>query len=194
METENKTLILLSGGLDSVTLLYDIRSRKAADKITCLIFDYKQRHAQELMWAKEHAKRCGVIFITMELPQLGGLTEQSWIVPNRNACFISVGVNVACQIGARELVIGCNSDDAESFPDCRKEFLDAMGIAVRAAGYDVEICAPFLNRSKYEIGKLANKFLIKSNEIWTCYAPKESKPCGECPACNKLKTANICTQ
>jgi len=89
-----KTIIhLLSGGLDSVTMLYDLKQQ--GHNIHCLLFDYKQRHAQELLWAKEHATRCGVLYTTMELPQLGGLTEQSWIVPNRNAVFLSVAGNVA---------------------------------------------------------------------------------------------------
>jgi len=56
-------------------------------------------------------------FPRMELPQLGGLTEQSWIVPNRNAIFLSVAVNVACQAGADTVTIGCNKADAEYFPD-----------------------------------------------------------------------------
>ena len=64
-----KTIIhLLSGGLDSVTMLYDLTNQ--GHKVHCLLFDYKQRHAQELQWAKTHATRCDVQYITMELPQL----------------------------------------------------------------------------------------------------------------------------
>lgn len=183
-----KTIIhLLSGGLDSVTMLYDPTNQ--GHSVHCLLFDYKQRHAQELQFAITHAQKCGVLWTRMELPQLGGLTEQSWIVPNRNAIFLSVAVNVACQAGADTVTIGCNKADAEYFPDCRKHFLDAMNAAVKSAGYDVEICAPYLDKSKAWIARLASDFRILPESIWTCYQPTENGPCGVCPACKKLKLA-----
>ena len=183
-----KTIIhLLSGGLDSTTMLYDLQAQ--GHKLHCLLFDYKQRHAQELLWAKEHASRLGVLYTTMELPQLGGLTEQSWIVPNRNAIFLSVAVNVACQAGADTVTIGGNSEDAGYFPDCREPFIKAMNEAVKAAGYDVEICAPYLQRSKSWIARLASDLKVKANTIWTCYQPTPQGACGKCPACEKLAAA-----
>ena len=182
-----KTIIhLLSGGLDSVTMLYDLKAQ--GHSVHALLFDYQQRHKQELLWAKQHASRLGVLFTTMDLPALGGLNEQSWIVPNRNAVFLSVAVNVAHSAGADTVTIGCNADDAENFPDCRKEFLDAMNAAVCAAGYDVEICAPYIDKRKWEIGDLARQFGIQKANVWTCYRGG-SEPCGECPACQKLREA-----
>lgn len=185
-----KTIIhLLSGGLDSVIMLYDLKAQ--GHSIHCLLFDYRQRHKQELLWAKQHASRCGVLYTTIELPDLGGLTEQSWIVPNRNAIFLSVAVNVACKAGADTVTIGCNADDADYFPDCRKLFLDAMNAAVKSAGYNVEICAPYLDKSKNWIGVRAKMIGVSASEIWTCYKGGE-KPCGECPACEKLVIAMKC--
>lgn len=182
-----KTIIhLLSGGLDSTTMLYDLKQQN--HQIHCLLFDYRQRHKQELLWAKHHALRLGVGFTVMDLPELGGLTEQSWIVPNRNATFLSIAVNVACRASAEAVTIGCNLDDAEMFPDCRKEFLDAMNKAVLAAGYNVEICAPYIGKRKWEIGALAKEMGVALNTIWTCYNGG-IKPCGECPACKKLNLA-----
>lgn len=182
-----KTIIhLLSGGLDSVTMLYDLKAE--GHFIHCLLFDYQQRHKQELQWAITHARRCDVLWTTMELPELGGLTEQSWIVPNRNAVFLSVAVNVAVQAGADTVTIGCNAEDADYFPDCRKAFLDAMNVAVRAAGYNVEICAPYLDWPKWKIGGLAREMGIQPNEIWTCYNGGDT-PCDKCPACEKLRGA-----
>lgn len=181
-----KIIHLLSGGLDSVTLLYDLQQQGHA--LHCLIFDYHQRHKQEMLWANEHAARLRVLYTTMELPDLGGLTEQSWIVPNRNAIFLSVAVNLACQQGAEAVSIGCNSEDAEYFPDCRKEFLDAMNSAVKAAGYNVQIIAPYLEKPKAYIGGLARNLGIKPHELWTCYVGGE-KPCGKCPACVKFGKA-----
>lgn len=182
-----KTIIhLMSGGLDSTTLLYDLKQQ--GHLIHCLLFDYRQRHKQELLWAKHHCLRMGVQFTVMDLPELGGLTEQSWIVPNRNATFLSVAVNLACRAKAEAVTIGCNLDDAEMFPDCRPVFIEAMNKAVQAAGYDVEICAPYLQKRKWEIGAIAKDLGVAFDSIWTCYQGGQ-KPCGECPACQKLKLA-----
>lgn len=182
-----KTIIhLLSGGLDSVTMLYDLKQQGHA--IHCLLFDYKQRHIQEIEWAKQHAVRCSCLHTIIHLPELGGLTEQSWIVPNRNAIFLSLAVNMAVQAGADTVTIGFNADDSDYFPDCRRLFLYQMNAAVRAAGYGVEICAPYLEKRKWEIGALAQELGVTPNEIWSCYHGGE-KPCGECPACVKLRGA-----
>lgn len=182
-----KTIIhLLSGGLDSVTLLY--RLHEQGHKIHCALFDYKQQHAQELTFAKLHCHRLGLLFTTLELPALGGLTEGSWIVPNRNAVLLSMAVNLAVKANANTVTIGCNADDAEMFPDCRKPFLDAMNAAIKAAGYEVEICAPFLDWRKWKIGGLAQEIGIRTHEIWSCYVGG-AKPCGQCPACQKLNAA-----
>lgn len=178
---------LLSGGLDSVTMLYDLAAQGHA--VHCLLFDYHQRHVQELLWAKQHAQRLGVLYTVLELPELGGLTEQSWIVPNRNAIFLSVAVNFACKVpNADTVTIGCNKDDADYFPDCRRGFIEAMNAAVKSAGYSVTIEAPYLDKLKWEIGALAQEFGVHPNEIWTCYHGGE-KPCGSCPACLKANVA-----
>lgn len=182
-----KTIIhLLSGGLDSVTMLYDLQ--KQGHSVHCLMFDYRQRHRQELQFGINHARRAGVLWTTMELPALGGMNEQSWIVPNRNAVFLSCAVNVAAGAGADTVTIGCNSDDADYFPDCRPEFLAAMNTATRLAGYDVEICAPYLKKTKQEIGRLARELGVTADGVWTCYLGGE-RPCGTCPACLKLRIA-----
>jgi 7-cyano-7-deazaguanine synthase len=153
-----------------------------------LLFDYQQRHKQELQLAITHARRCDVLWTTIELPDLGGLTEQSWIVPNRNAVFLTVAVNLACKAGADTVTIGCNADDADYFPDCRRAFLDSINATVRAAGYNVEICAPYIDKSKAWIARLAQTFHIRQDETWTCYNGGE-KPCGECLACKQLQIA-----
>lgn len=182
-----KTIIhLLSGGLDSVTLLWQLKSE--GHNIHCLMFDYGQRHVQELLFAKAHCHRHGLLFTTISLPSLGGLNETSWVVPNRNAIFLSLAVNKAIEAKADTVTIGCNADDAEMFPDCRREFIDAQNAAVKAAGYDIEICAPYLDKSKWWIGGLAQEIGVPLHEIWSCYKGG-AKPCGECPACMKLKAA-----
>lgn len=182
-----KTIVhLLSGGLDSVTLLYDLHNQ--GHLVHCLLVDYKQRHVQELEFAKLQCRRLGVRFTRIELPRLGGMNDTDWVVPNRNAILISMAVNTALQMKAETVTIGCNADDAEMFPDCRPEFLSAINAVVRAAGYDVEVCAPYVEWPKWKIGGHARNIGVPVNEVWTCYRGGE-KPCGSCPACEKLKIA-----
>lgn len=177
---------LLSGGLDSVTMLYDLKAQ--GHSVHCLLFHYKQSHVKELDFAVYHANRLGVLWTMVELPPLGGLTKENWIVPNRNAIFLSLAVNYAIKAKADTVTIGCNKDDADYFPDCRNRFLDAMNAAVIAAEYSVEICAPYLNRPKWWIVGMAQDMRIPMRQLWTCYHGSE-KPCGECPACRKLQEA-----
>lgn len=177
---------LLSGGLDSVTMLYDLREQ--GHKVHCLLFDYGQPHRQELGFARMHCMSIGEPFSEIKLPPLGGLTDESWIVPNRNAVLISHAVSLAVRSNAGTVTIGCNADDAENFPDCRKAFLDAMNGAVRVAGYSVEICAPFLEVPKWQVVAKARILGVELWKTWTCYRGGDV-PCGKCPSCEKLRAA-----
>lgn len=177
---------LLSGGLDSVTLLYDLYGQQKS--VHCVLFDYKQQHVQELIWARHHCRRLKVPYSTIELPSLGGLTDENWVVPFRNPIMLSLAVNKAIELDARTVTIACNMDDRDQFPDCRWEVMDALNHAVRLSGYYVEITAPYLEMTKAEIVKIAKKIGIPFNEIWTCYRGG-IKPCGKCPACKKLEAA-----
>jgi len=182
-----KTIIhLLSGGLDSVTMLYDLHGQ--GHKVHCLLCDYQQKHVQELQFAKLHCHRLKLMFTTMTLPAFGGLTDESWIVPNRNAIMLSLAVNLAVRAGANTVTIGCNSDDADAFPDCRPDFIGAFKKMIGEAGLSVEVCAPYLFRPKSWIANLAREIGVPTNEIWTCYRGG-LEPCGTCPACVKLKAA-----
>lgn len=156
--------------------------------ITALSVNYHQPHVQEIEWARWHARRLNIIHHTIEIPELGGLTKESWIVPNRNAILLSLAVNMAIIAKADTVTIGCNADDADYFPDCRAGFICTMNEAVISAGYEIEICAPFIDWPKWKIGALAKEMGIKVSEIWSCYEGG-AKPCGKCPACLKLEAA-----
>tara|TARA_R110000868_G_scaffold302679_2_gene563231 strand:- start:5918 stop:6469 length:552 start_codon:yes stop_codon:yes gene_type:complete len=178
-----KVIHLLSGGLDSVTMLYELNENHK--KIHALLINYNQKHQKELYYAKQHCENLEIDYTEMEIPALNGLTEGKWIVPNRNAIFISLAVNVAAQMGYDTITIGCNADDNESFPDCRAEFIDSMNEAIKSAGYKIIVCAPYLTSKKSEIMKAAKRHGLTKKDIWTCYRG-EQKPCGKCPACKKL--------
>lgn len=177
---------LLSGGLDSVTLLYDLHTK--GHSVHCLLVDYKQKHIKELTFAKGHCRRLGVMFTTIELPELGGLTDENWIVPNRNAILLSLAVNLAVKAKADTVTIGCNKEDEVAFPDCRQAFIQMFNTMLCTAEVQVEVCAPFLDWPKCKIAGLANELGVPKHEIWTCYRGGD-KPCMECLACWKLELA-----
>lgn len=184
---QHKTIIhLLSGGLDSVTMLYDLK--RQGHGVHAILFDYHQRHAQELQFAKTHADRLGVMRTTLQLPDLKGLTEEDWVVPFRNPIMLALAVNVAVHAKADTITIGCNRDDQKDFPDTRWEVFDAMNHAIKLSGYNIEICAPYLDWPKQKIAKMARELGIDLNETWTCYIGG-NKPCGKCPACVKFEAA-----
>lgn len=167
-------------------MLYDLHAQ--GHKIHCVLFHYEQRHAKELDYAKRHCQRLNVLFTVLVLPQLRGseLTDGigGVIVPNRNAIMLSHAVNLAVAAGADCVTYACNQDDDEVFPDCRKAFVDAMNVLVKAAGYNVEICAPYLDKRKWFIGGLGREMGVPLEDTWSCYRSGK-EPCGECPACLK---------
>jgi 7-cyano-7-deazaguanine synthase len=177
---------LLSGGLDSVTMLQYLCD--IGHSVHCLLADYGQPHVKELEFARRSVSRLSLLKTEVKLPGLGGLTKASWIVPNRNAILLSVAANIAVQAQADTVTIGCNADDAAQFPDCRPEFLDSYNDTLRQAGIQVEVCAPFLHYSKAKIGGMARDLGITRKDVWTCYLGGV-EPCGDCPACVKLKVA-----
>lgn len=184
-----KTIVhLLSGGLDSVTLLHDLKDQ--GHNVHCLLFDYKQKHAQELTFAKWHCHRRGILFTTIELPPLGGLNDECWIVPNRNAILLSLAANLAVKVGADTVTIGCNKEDEAGFPDCRMAFLQTFNTMLMTAEIHVEVCAPYLDWPKSKIARFASDMGITPDQIWTCYRGG-AKPCGNCPACKKLTAAQL---
>ena len=147
-----KTVLLLSGGLDSVVLLHWLLGEGETGH--CVLFDYKQRHVQELLFAKAACKRMNVLYTTIELPELRGsaLTDgksDSVVVPFRNPVMLSVAVNVAVAMGYESVAIGCNQDDQANFPDCRWAVMDALNHAIKLSGYSVQIRAPFIERAKW---------------------------------------------
>lgn len=183
---------LLSGGLDSTVMLYDLQVQGC--RLHCLLFDYGQQHAKrELEFARHHAYRLGVEFTTITLPErLRGskLTAcgESWVVPFRNPILLSLAVNLAVSAQADNVTIACNADDAADFPDCRWAAIDALNHAIKISGYSVEIAAPYINKPKWQIGDLGRQLGVDMDATWSCYAGGEV-PCGVCPACQKRTLA-----
>jgi 7-cyano-7-deazaguanine synthase len=188
-----KTIIhLLSGGLDSVVMLHDLASQ--GHMVHCALFRYGQNHEQELTFAKGHCRKLNVQFTAVDLPRLRGssLTGDSGsvVVPNRNAIMLSVAVNLAFAAKAEAVTFASNLDDASGFPDCRPEFVSAFNAAVKAAGIEVEVCAPYINLTKRQIVDIGRRLGVQLWDTWSCYTGG-STPCGRCAACMKREQALV---
>jgi len=199
-----KAVILLSGGLDSATVLY--YAKKKGLKTYCITFQYGQRHKKEVNFAKALAvktnsdwklldisfpwKGSSLIDKNISLPKRkgAGYDIPNTYVPGRNIIFLSYAVSYAEAIGAKTIFIGANQIDYSGYPDCRGSFLQAFSNAIKKGtragvkGNTIKIEAPLLDKNKKEIVKLAAKLKVPFKYTWSCY--KGAKfPCGECDSC-----------
>lgn len=204
-----KAVILLSGGLDSSTVLYQAR----ADGCECyaISFDYQQRHRRELQSAISVAQSVGVVqhqivnfdlrlwggsALTDEaiaLPQARSLDEMSQsipvtYVPARNTIFLSFALGYAETIGAQRVYIGVNALDYSGYPDCRPDYIQAMQEVFRLGtkqgreGQPIDIIAPLINLKKTEIIQIGNQLGVPWELTWSCYAGGD-QACGVCDSC-----------
>ncbi len=209
MTTRKKAVVLLSGGLDSSTVLYQAK----ADGCECyaLSFDYHQRHRRELGSAKLVAQSARIVdhqIVSFDLRRWGGsaltdeqielprdrtLAEMSshipvTYVPARNTIFLSFALAYAETISANFVYIGVNALDYSGYPDCRPDYIQAMQEVFRLGtkqgreGQAIAIVSPLLELKKTEIIQLGNQLGVPWEETWSCYAGDELA-CGQCDAC-----------
>lgn len=203
-----KAVILLSGGLDSSTVLY--QAKFEGHECYAISFDYQQRHQQELKSAKAIALSAGVVnhqLVSFDLRALGGsaltddridlprrsVTEMSQdipvtYVPARNTIFLSFALAYGEIIGAERVYIGVNALDYAGYPDCRPDYIEAMQSVFRLGtkqgreGQAVAIVTPLIDLRKTEIIQLGNKLRVPWEKTWSCYAGGDLA-CGACDSC-----------
>ena len=202
-----KAVVLLSGGLDSATILYI--AKDLGYELHALSFDYGQRHVRELESAKAIGKKAGVVshqVISLGISQWGGssLTDMSQelkkgdidsesipdtYVPARNMIFLSVAASMAEAIGAQDIFIGVSQLDYSGYVDCRAEFIDAMEAAINKGTVcaveddrPIKLHTPLINMTKSEEVILGDKLGVDYSITWSCYEGG-AKPCGECDSC-----------
>lgn len=194
------SVIIISGGMDSVTLLYDRKDEIAIG----ISFDYGSKHnAKEIPFAALHCKRLGIEHIVIPL---GFMTKyftssllqggedipeghyddenmKSTVVPFRNGIMLSIAAGVAESHGLKNVLIANHGGDHSIYPDCRPEFIDAMNKATIAGTYlDINIVAPYTNISKADIARRGLQMGINYDETWSCYKG-DDEPCGKCGTC-----------
>lgn len=175
-----KTLVLLSGGLDSAVVLAAIEPKKAA-----IGFDYGQPHRIELERAQHIADHCGVPFEVVRLPAMPLVNDV--VFAGRNLVFAAFAIAHAQANGFGTIAVGCNASDWQRFPDCRPPFWRAMQTC--GAAYGVQIAAPLLHLSKREVVEAACKLDVPIELTWSCYSPRGGEPCGGCLACTTRQEA-----
>lgn len=182
-QSENKTIVLLSGGLDSSTLLALFVN--ASECHLALGFDYGQPHHIELKRAALIAKHFNIPFEIVRLPHLPKVNDV--VFAGRNMVFISHAIAFAQARGFHRVAAGPNAGDWQQFPDCRPDFW--RQIAICAEAYGVQVVTPFIHARKSDIVKQARLLKVPIELTWSCYDPQGEEPCGKCLACKVRKEA-----
>lgn len=200
------SVIIVSGGMDSVTLLYEMKDRIALG----VSFDYGSNHnAREIAFAGLHCERLGIRHIVIRLDFMcryfkssllegaGAVPEghydddnmRSTVVPFRNGIMLSVAAGIAESNGLRYLMIANHGGDHAIYPDCRPEFIRAMSDATKFGTYPgIEIIAPYTGMTKSDIARKGKALGISYAETWSCYKGGD-RHCGRCGTCVERKEA-----
>jgi 7-cyano-7-deazaguanine synthase len=204
-----RAVVLLSGGLDSATVLAIARSE--GYEVHALTVEYGQRHDDELAAAKRVAKRLGAAshqLASASLRAFGGsaLTDDIDVpkgspqdpvgagipvtyVPARNTVLLSLALAYAESIGAHDLFIGVNAVDYSGYPDCRPAFVEAferlanVATKIGVEGETIRVNAPLMELSKADIIRRGLSLGVDYGLTLSCYDPVGGRACGGCDAC-----------
>ena len=199
-------LIVVSGGMDSITLLHEYKYEIAL----AVTFDYGSNHAnKEIPMAKLHCERLGIKHIIIPLafvrdyfkssllegadaiPEGHYATEnmKSTVVPFRNGIMLAIACGIAESNGLKKVMIANHAGDHAIYPDCRTEFITAMSVAMNIGTYEgISIVAPYSDITKTDIACHGKALGLNYAETWSCYKGGE-KHCGKCGTCVERKEA-----
>lgn len=203
---KKNSVIIVSGGMDSITLLYDHKDEIALG----ISFDYGSNHnAREIPFAKMHCECLGIKHITINLDFMhqyfksslldgadaipeGHYADdnmKSTVVPFRNGIMLSIAIGIAESNNLDQVFIANHGGDHTIYPDCRPEFIKAIDSAANAGTYNnVKVIAPYTQITKSDIARIGKKLGIDYTETWSCYKGGEIH-CGKCGTCVERKEA-----
>ncbi|MBO7140841.1 MAG: 7-cyano-7-deazaguanine synthase QueC [Prevotella sp.] len=200
------SILILSGGMDSTTLLYDFQERIAL----AISFDYGSKHNdREIAFAREHCQKLGIEHLVIPLHFMaqyfqssllqGGddIPEGSYdnenmkstVVPFRNGIMLSVAVGMAESRGLKAVMMANHGGDHAIYPDCRPEFVEAFDRAAQAGTYEgVRLVSPYTNWTKADIARRGKELGIDYSRTWSCYKGGD-RHCGRCGTCVERREA-----
>lgn len=203
---EKDALLVLSGGMDSVTMLYDYVDRIAV----AVNFNYGSNHnAREAECARAHCAALGVELVEIDLGFIGShfkssLLEgadaipvggyddtnmRSTVVPFRNGIMLAVAAGLAESRGLKAVMLANHSGDHAIYPDCRPEFVDAMDRAITAGTYEgLRLLAPYTLLTKAQIASRGRGLGVDYSKTYSCYKGGE-RHCGRCGTCVERREA-----
>lgn len=210
-----RAMVLLSGGVDSTTLLFHVTRTLGIEEVEAVSFHYGQKHARELAMARHQAAAAGVaVHHEIDLAFLGPLTaarsaltgpdvavpdlsalspeqrrQPPTYVPHRNLLLLSIAAAAAEGAGIQDVYYGAQAQDEYGYWDCTTAFVaglnDVLGLN---RDRPVRVHAPFANTRKSEVVKIGLALDVDYSHTWTCYRGGQTA-CGTCPSCVERKTA-----
>ena len=203
-----KTLVLLSGGMDSTTALY--WARQEHEVVGAVSFDYGSKHNhREIALALWHSSHLNVWHDTVALPFVNELfasdllksggdipdghyadeNMKRTVVPSRNGIMLAIACGIAESRGAESLVIAAHSGDHAIYPDCREPFMQSIAAAMREGTYArIELLRPFIHMDKAAIARLGHDLGVNFAKTWSCYKGGDHH-CGTCGTCVERREA-----
>ncbi len=200
------SVIVVSGGMDSVTLLHDFKDRIAL----AVTFDYGSNHnAREIECARRQCALLGIEHIVIPLAFMGeyfrssllsGADDipeghyadenmKSTVVPFRNGIMLAVACGLAESRDLRHVLIANHGGDHAIYPDCRGGFIDAMSLAMKEGTYEgIDILAPYTDMTKTDIARRGADIGVDYSQTYSCYKGGETH-CGKCGTCVERKEA-----
>lgn len=202
----NESLMVLSGGMDSVTMLHEYNEEIAL----AVTFNYGSNHNErEIACARQHCEALGIGLIEIKLDFMSRYFEssllsgaeaipeghyadenmKSTVVPFRNGIMLSIAAGLAESRGLKSIMIANHAGDHAIYPDCRPEFIDNMDKAIQAGTYEhIKVKAPYTNLTKGEIAARGKRLGIDYSTTYSCYKGGE-KHCGKCGTCIERREA-----
>ena len=200
------SIMVLSGGMDSTTMLHDYAERIAL----AVTFDYGSNHnAREIDCARYNCALLGIELVEVKMDFIGRLFNssllsgadaipegdyadanmRSTVVPFRNGIMLSVACGLAESRGLKHVLIANHGGDHAIYPDCRRPFVEAMDLAMREGTYiNVSILAPYTDITKADIVARGSKLGVNYADTYSCYKGSE-RHCGTCGTCTERKEA-----
>lgn len=199
---DRKTVVVMSGGIDSTVLAHDMARRNY--EVHGVSIHYGQRHHRELNYAGWQCERLDIPWKLVQIPGLrvvlgssaltskdidvpeGHYEDESMkatVVPNRNMILLAICIGAAIDIGAERVAYGAHAGDHAIYPDCRPAFADAMEQAAAVCSYfPITLDRPFIHKTKADIVTLGDQLGVDFTRTWSCYQGG-TVHCGKCGTC-----------